>query len=266
MPAPDRWVLEDDGHGHSHVVEIDDAGLGRRLVWRRNGEEVSRKRTGDVRVQLLPAQDAPTGIGVVGLRFVSFGPARRVAWYAPDAHLRDDADLVDGDLADGVEGFPASAASAGAAALLGIGGIDFTPEPGSRAARRQDWIHTHPRLHTARATGLAAAAVVGGLVITWLLARVVLAIDLPDIPWPDLPRIPRPDLPDIPWPELPSIPWPDVQLPAWVREVAEKGKLVLPVVVAFAVARGEIRRHRQQVTRRTGTARDDDRCNEEAGS
>ena len=230
MAATQRWTLEHDGH--THLVEIDDAGLGRRIVWRRDDSEVVSRKTGDERVQLVPAgdaSDAPDGIGAVGLRFGWFGPARRVTWYAGTRE------------------------EAVGSALVGIGGVDFVPEPGSKAEQRQEWMRAHPRLYTARETGIAVGGVVGGLLVTWLLARLVFSFDLPDIPRPDLPRIPWPDLPSIPWPDLPSIPWPDVSVPGWVREAAELAKLVLPVLVAFAVARGEIRRRRRQDERRSTT-------------
>ena len=236
MSATQRWTLEHDGH--THVVEIDDAGLGRRIVWHRDDEEVASKKTGDERVQLLPGDEAPAGIGALGLRFGWIGPARRVTWYA------------------------GSREEAGAVALVGIGGVDLVPEPGSKAEKRQQWMQAHPRLYTARETAIAVAGVGGGLLVAWLLARLVFSIDLPDIPWPDLPQIPWPDLPDVPWPDLPSVPWPDVSVPDWVRQAAELAKFVLPVVIAFAVARGEIRRRRQQEQRRTTTPPDGDEADE----
>jgi hypothetical protein len=56
-----------------------------------------------------------------------------------------------------------------------------------------------------------------------------------------LPNLPLPDLPD-----LPSIPWPGLELPGWVREVLDKAKYVWPVVLAYVLARAEIRRRRKQ--------------------
>ena len=40
--------------------------------------------------------------------------------------------------------------------------------------------------------------------------------------------------------------WPDWSLPGWVREVLDKAKYVLPVIIAFVLARAEIRRRRTQ--------------------
>ena len=219
MPSTQRWFLETDGH--THMVEISDAGLGRRIVWRRDGQQLASKQAGDERVQLLSDTEVFAGAEAVGLRFGWVGPARRVSWYA--ASSREEAL---------------------AAAALGVGGVDFVPELGSKAAEREAWIRAHPRLYTARQTAIAVGGVVGGLLVAWLLARVVVAIDLPA--W-DLPRMPLPDLPDIPWPDIRL---PDWRLPGWVREVADKAKFVLPVLIAFAMARGEIRRRRKQDARR----------------
>ena len=40
--------------------------------------------------------------------------------------------------------------------------------------------------------------------------------------------------------------WPDWSLPGWVREVRDVLKFVFPVVLAFVLARAEIRRRRTQ--------------------
>lgn len=227
--TPQRWFLLEGGR--EHVVEIDDSGWGRRLVWRVDGAEVVSRKSGEDRVRLVPADSTSGGgdLGAVGLRFGAFGPARRVTWYAGDGELD-----------------PAGAA------LVGVGGRDFTAEAGSKAARREAWIRAHPRLYTARQTAAAAAGIAASLLAAWLVSRLALSIDLPDLPWPDLPW---PDLPAIPWPDLPDIPWPDWHLPeipwpGWVREAAEHAKLVGPVVLAFVLARGEIRRRRSQDARR----------------
>ena len=89
------------------------------------------------------------------------------------------------------------------------------------------------------------------LLALWLLAQ----ISWPAIPWPDW------DLPSIPWPDwdLPSIPWPDwdlPELPAWMRELLDKAKYVVPVLVAFALARAEVRRRRTQDERKRSADRD----------
>lgn len=123
-----------------------------------------------------------------------------------------------------------------------LGGTELMPEPGSPAARHLDAAVAHPTRHTMLQTGGAAAGVVVPIVLIALLVRLA-----DRIPWPDLPNIPRPDLPSIPWPSIPwpDIPWPDVALPGWVEPLADSAKYVVPVVVAFVLARAEIRRRRQ---------------------
>lgn len=124
-----------------------------------------------------------------------------------------------------------------------VGGTELTPEPGSPAARHLDAAVAHPVRHTVVQTGGAVAGVVVPIVLIALLVPLARRIpwpDLPSIPWPDLPDVPRPDLPSIPWPDLP-----DLALPGWVEVVADTAKYVVPVVVAFVLARAEIRRRRQ---------------------
>ena len=126
-----------------------------------------------------------------------------------------------------------------------FGGTDFEPEAGSRAARRAEWIGAHPHLHTARQTAIAAAGVGVPVLVVWLLTLVpwpAVDIPLPDI---DLPSIPWPDLPSIPWPDisLPSIPLPDLpDLPGWVDTVR---KFLVPILIGFFIARGEVKRRRR---------------------
>lgn len=220
--APERWLLTSDGH--EHRVEITEVGLRRRIAWLVDGTEVATKTTSDERIVLDGGE-----VGAVGVRLPQFtGPARRVTWYSPDTEL-----------------------GAVVAAQTGVGGTDLDPEPGSKAAAREAWIRAHPNLHAARRTGAAVLGVVLPLLALWLLAR----ISWPAIPWPDW------DLPSIPWPDwdLPSIPWPDwdlPELPAWVRELLDKAQYVVPVVVAFALARAEVRRRRAQDERKRTADRD----------
>lgn len=234
MAEMERWTLERGGR--SHVVEVTPKGLGRTIAWRHDDEVVVERSTWDDTVRLVPDDE---GVGAVRLRFGPFGPARRVTWYDGT-----------GDL------------DAATSAELGVGGVDLVPEPGSRAARRDEWIDAHPRLHTAKRTAAAVVGVLVPLLVVWLLGRFA----LPAIPWPDwdLPRIPWPDLPSIPWPQidLPQIPWPDWQLdwtpPAWLAWIRDHAKYVTPVVVAFVVARAEVRRRRRQrELREEPTGRDD---------
>ncbi|MCC6831846.1 MAG: hypothetical protein IT200_10920 [Thermoleophilia bacterium] len=217
----ERWTLIHDGH--EHVVEIADAGLGKRLTWSVDGEEVASRRTGDQRVVLEDDR-----AGAVGVRLPALtGPARRVTLHPAGGELP-----------------PAAAARAG------LGGIDLDPEPGSAAAARDAWIRAHPRWHVVRRAAAAAVGIAVPLLAVWLLSRFA----LPRIPWPDwsLPDPPLPDLPDIPWPE---VPWPDWDLPAWVHAVIDAARFAGPVVIAVVLAVAEIRRRRRHDARRGGSVR-----------
>ncbi|MPQ96477.1 hypothetical protein GB931_00785 [Modestobacter sp. I12A-02628] len=219
--APERWLLTCDGR--EHRVEITEVRLRRRVGWLVDGTEVAATTTSDEHVVLNGGEH-----GAVGVRLPRFtGPARRITWWSPDTRP-----------------------GAVAAAHTGLGGTDLDPEPGSKAAAREAWIRAHPNLHAARHAGGAVLGVVLPLVVLWLLAQV----SLPAIPWPDW------DLPSIPWPDwdLPTIPLPDwdlPELPAWVRELLDKATYVAPVLVAFVVARAEVRRRRAQDQRKQSAER-----------
>ncbi len=199
MPTPERWYLDADGH--QHVVEVEPAGLGRRVTWSVDGTPIAERCGVAGRVTLSPAAGSGTA-GSVRLRFGSFVPARRVSW-----HPRNDP-----------------------SAAVGLGGRDFLAEAGSRAARRDAFIAAHPRAYTGYRIALAiatlAVALAVGPVVSWFVNNV-------------------------PWQQLPAIPWPDVQLPQWslpdwLGGVIDVLKFVVPVLIAFALARLELRRRRQQ--------------------
>ena len=211
MGTRERWhVLHD---GHEHVVEIAQGTMVREVTWTRDDTQLATKKTTDDTIVLGADDDQ-----AVRLKFGLLGPARRVTLHRSEAE-----------------------------AHTGLAGTDLEPEPGSKAAQRAEWIGRHPHLHTARQTALAAAGVAVPVLLVWLLSL----IPWPDVdvPWPDvdLPSIPWPDLPTIPWPDidLPAIPWPDVDLPslpAWTEPVR---KLIVPVLIAFFIARGEVKRRRR---------------------
>ncbi len=212
-----RWHLTHQGH--EHAVMIAQGTMTRTVSWLRDGTELATKKTTDETIVLAPsttAEEDEAVAGAVRLKFPLRGPARRVT-------LHD----------------------SGAEAHTGLGGADFEPEPGSKAALRAEWIGRHPHLHTVRQTAVAAAGVAVPILLVWLLTLIPWP-DL-DIPWPDydVPSIPRPDLPSIPWPDinLPSIPRPDLpDLPGWVDTAR---KLLVPIVIAFFIARGEVKRRRR---------------------
>ncbi|MBC2933266.1 hypothetical protein [Nocardioides sp. zg-1228] len=222
----ERWHLVEGGH--EHVVTVEQHAFTREVAWTRDGTEVGRTKTSDDTIVL-----APTGAdGAVRLRCAIVGPTRRVT-------------LHDGE----------------AEAHTGLGGTDLEPAAGSRAARRAEWIGAHPHLHTARQTAIAAAGVGVPVLLVWLLSLV--PWPSLDIPWPDisLPSIPWPDLPSIPWPDitLPSIPWPDIDLPslpslpAWTEPVRQ---VLVPVLIAFFLARGEVKRRRRAEEKARAEARE----------
>lgn len=215
MGDTERWHLEHDGH--RHVVAVQRGALVREVVWSRDDVEVGRKKTSDETIVV----SAKGGSAALRLKFPMVGPARRVTLHGSEAE-----------------------------AHTGLGGTDLEPEAGSKAAQRAEWIGQHPHLHTARQTAVAAAGVAVPVLLLWLLSMV--PWPSLDVPWPDLPAIPWPDLPSIPWPDiaLPSIPWPDLHLPslpAWTEPVR---KLVVPVLIAFFIARGEVKRRRAAEERR----------------
>lgn len=217
--TPQRWTLVHAGREHS--VEISDAGLRHLLVWSVDAVEVARVRTSDERVVLDGGAHGAVGVRLPAL----FGPARRVTLYEPESGL-----------------------GAVGAAHAGVGGIDLDPVPGSAAARREEWIRAHPRQHALRRGGGAALGVLVPILLLWLWRRLDLSLPSWSLPWPTIPW-PTIPWPTIPWPDLPSIPWPDWSLPdlpgvpPWLSEAA---RYVGPVLVAVAVASGEVRRRRKQ--------------------
>ena len=207
----DRWSLNWDGC--LHEVEIREVGLHRQIVWRVDGEAVAESKSYDERAILVT-----DGHGSLGLHFRTFAGTRRVTWFE---HTNVPAAL--------------------AANKTLVGGVDFEPEPGSKAARRRDWMHRHPRLYAGRQIILAAVAIAVGVLVTWLLGHL-----WPLIPWDWVPQI---ELPRIPWPDIPwpSIPWPDlpdINLPDWLGAVLDAAKFVAPVVLAGWLAVRESRRRR----------------------
>ncbi|GLY30403.1 hypothetical protein [Kineosporia sp. NBRC 101731] len=237
---PERWHLTHAGH--DHTVEISLKATTWMLRWTADGSEVAQKKTSDNTVVLDGKEH-----GAIRLKLPSMtGPARQVTLYPaaqPSGRAGHKARKAAADPADA----PAGAAGQ---ARLGIGGTDFVPEEGTRAAQREAWIREHPHQYAARRTVVAVAKVGVPLGIFWLLHRITWRpdVDLPDIdppniPWPQihLPRIPWPDLPWPPvnLPDLPDLP----DLPGWTQ-------YVWPVLLAFFLAQAELRRRRQQDARR----------------
>lgn len=227
----DRWSLTRDGC--LHEVEICEVGLHRRVVWRVDGETVAEGKSHDERAVLVA-----DGHGSIGLHFRTFAGTRRVTWFE---HTNIPAAL--------------------AANKTLIGGVDFEPEAGSKAARRRAWMHQHPRLYTGRQTIFAAIGLAAGVLITWLIGRLWHLIPWDWLPQIQLPRIPWPDisLPSIPWPDIPWPDLPDIALPGWIGTVLDAAKYVVPVLFAGWLAMRESRRRRDSKRGEVGgAARSDD--------
>ncbi len=203
--------------GRTHRVEIQDGALRREIRWYVDDQLAAVTRTADEKVRLKP--DDPE-LGLLALRFSMLGHPRRATWFEPGEEEA-------------------------AKAAVGIGGIDLDPAPGSRAAAYEQKVREHPRRYAAQHTAAGVAKVVVPLLLVYLAARFAFSLPLPNVNAPDLPH---PDLPSIPWPDLPwpDVNWPDWSLPGWVREVLDKAKYVVPVIIAFVLARAEIRRRRTQ--------------------
>ncbi|MCZ2828111.1 hypothetical protein O2W14_04585 [Modestobacter sp. VKM Ac-2986] len=237
-----RWELS--ALGRRHRVETTGSVL-RTVTWHVDDRLVATTRSSDDTIRLTPgdrleksqeegAGEPPPDVGALSVTFTALGRPKRATWYRPD-----------GDVA------------APARALLGVGGVDLAPEPGSPAALREERIERHPRRHTALAVAGGVATVVLPLLLGLLVVRLAIAIpwpdwDLPDIPWPDL------DLPSIPWPDvdLPDVDLPDWPLPGWVTWLLDRAGYVWPVVVAWFLARREVRRRREQSRLRAELAAD----------
>jgi len=212
-------------------------------------------------------------------RVVAHGSVtHRVRWWVDEALVAtrstvDDTVRVTPDDGSGVEtrlvvrfsalGSPRSAtldeAGADLRSLTGLGGVDLVPEPGSRAAAHEDRVLAHPTRFALVATLGGVAKVVVPIVLSLLVVRFAVSLPWPSIPLPDLPDVPWPDLPAIPWPDLPDVPLPDVPVvpvPAWVEWLLGHVKYVWPVVLAFVLARGEVKRRREQAERRREQAED----------
>lgn len=179
------------------------------------------------------------------------GLSRRIRWYVGDELVAEKKAMEDKLRLSSPEGeleVRFSGLGAPRRATLGTypGGTDLVPDPGSKADQYEQRVREHPTRYAVIATVGGVAKVVVPILLAVLAARFAFSLDL-DLPRPDLPDLPTPDLPSIP---LPSIPWPDWSLPGWVRWTLDKAKYVWPIVLAFVIARAEIRRRRQQDEKR----------------
>jgi hypothetical protein len=117
--------------------------------------------------------------------------------------------------------------------LARLGGLDLVPAPGSRAERYDEQLREHPNRYAALAALGGAARVIVPILLTGLAIHLAIRV-----PWP---HVPFPDVPSVPWPDVPT---PDWHVPDRVWWVVDKAKYVWPVVVAYVIARAEIKRRR----------------------
>lgn len=210
----EHWRLEHDGRRHTLAIASDGA-FKRTFRWTVDDDEIAEKRTSDDRFTLI-ADDHPLALAIRMSQFSD--SARRVQLFTAD-----------------------NTAVVHATAATGIGGTDLEPDPGTRAARRLERMAAHPWRYTAQRTVTAIAAIAVPILCLWLLSQLLGMLPKPDI---DLPEIPLPDidLPDLP---LPDLHLPSIDLPAWMKRVAEVAKYLVPIAIAFAVARVEVRRRQR---------------------
>lgn len=180
------------------------------------------------------------------------GLSHEVRWYVDDELVAEKKAMDDKlKLSSAVHGeleVRYSGLGAPRRATLGAwpGGDDLVPDPGSKADLYEQRVREHPQRYAIIATVGGVAKVVVPILLAVLAARFAFSFDV-DLPLPDLPSIPTPDLPSIPWP---SIPWPDWSLPGWVTAVLDKATYVWPIVLAYVIARAEIRRRKEQDAKR----------------
>ena len=208
MPPDQVWTLEHEGRQHRVV-----AGRSARHVvrWYVDGELRAERGTMSDKVTL--ASPGPEDEAKLLVYYSALGAPRRATLY-PDG---DDA-----------------------TAVVRLGGIDLVPEPGSSAERYDDKLREHPNRYAGLAALGGAAKVLIPILLTVLAVRFAVSIPWPNVPFPDLPS---PDLPSIPWPDIPT---PDWQVPDWVWWILDKAKYVWPVVVAYVIARAEIKRRKDR--------------------
>lgn len=215
------WELTHEGRRHRVVAH---GSVTHRVRWWVDDALVATRSTMDDTVRVTPEDGDGVGSTLV-VRFSALGSPRTATLHDAGADLRS---------------------------LTGLGGVDLVPEPGSRAAAHEERVLAHPTRFAVVATLGGVAKVVVPIVLSLLVVRFAVSLPWPSVPWPsiDLPSIPWPDLPSVPWPDLPDVPVPDVSVPGWVEWALEHVKYVWPVVLAFVLARAEVKRRRQQAERR----------------
>lgn len=208
MTKTQTWSLWTDEPPAEHRVKSAEKGLGRIIRWYANNELIAEKKSSDGRTVVKPHDDS---YGFISVKHTSMGSPREALWY------------------------PSGSDELGAHA--GTGGTAFIPEAGSKAAEHERKLREMPTRYTIERTAIAA----GGVLVPLLLGSIALGWLIPTIPWPDI------EIPELPIPDLPSIPWPDISLPDLAfPDLPDWLSYVIPVIVAFVIARNEIRKQRRK--------------------
>jgi hypothetical protein len=218
MASDQVWTLIHEGRAHRVVASTS---ASHRVHWYVDGELLAEKKTWDDKVT-VPAPDG----GKLLVRYSGLGAPRRATLFGADDE---------------------------AGALTGLGGVDLVPTPGSKAAAYERRVLEHPTRFALIATAGGVAKVVVPILLSLIVVRFAVSLPWPHLPLPDLPDLPRIPWPDLPWPDLP-----DVHPPDWLRWLLDKVKYVWPIVLAYVLARAEIKRRREQDRRRADRSTESD--------
>ena len=203
---PPDQVWTLDHEGHEHRV-VAGRNASHLVQWYVDGDLRAQRKTRSDKVSLAAAD----------------GPAKLLVYYSALGAPRRATLYPDGD---------------DVSALVRLGGLDLVPEPGSGAERYDDKLRDHPNRYAGLAALGGAAKVLVPILLTFLTVHLAI-----NIPWP---HVPFPDLPSVPWPDVPTPDLPDWHVPDEVWWVLDKAKYVWPVVVAYVIARAEIKRRRDR--------------------
>jgi hypothetical protein len=203
--------------GRQHRV-VASGGTAHLVRWYVDDELLAEKKTWDDKVTVEAPGD---GAEKLRVRYSALGTPRRATLFAKDEEVAE---------------------------LTGLGGVDLVPEPGSRSAAYEARVREHPTRYAAIATVVGIAKVVVPILLTLVVVRFAIKLPFPDLP--------SPNLPSVPWPSIPLPDLPDWRLPDWLRWLLDKAKYVWPVVLAYVIARAEIKRRRLQDERRQAAERD----------
>lgn len=211
-----------DGRRHRVETSVGDGWKNTATWWVDDEEVASATSRAEDNLYLVADEDHELAdeVGAVRARFTALSKPLRATHFDGDREAAD------------------------AKARVGVGGIDLVPEEGSPAALREERMRANPRLHASRHVAAGVGKVVLPFAVAalgaWLASLVTWpSVSLPAISWPDW------GLPSIPWPDwqLPRLDW---DAPGWLVWILDHAKYVVPILIGLLVARGEVRRRREQ--------------------